>query len=111
MLSGILNSVRAVEVNIAIMRVFVKFRQILAGLEALDTDVVFMVEHDVLYHPSHFDFTPPERDIFYYNRNTWKVNAETGHAVFYLCDQCEAKYGKLANSVLQAEIDANTTPG
>jgi hypothetical protein len=34
-LSGILNSVRAVEVNIAIMRAFVKFRQILAGNKEL----------------------------------------------------------------------------
>ena len=30
------------------------FRQILAGLEALDTEYAFCVEHDVLYHPSHF---------------------------------------------------------
>ena len=35
MLSGILNSVRAVEVNIAIMRAFVKFRQILSGNKEL----------------------------------------------------------------------------
>jgi hypothetical protein len=35
MLSGILNSARAVEVNIAIMRAFVKFRQILAGNKEL----------------------------------------------------------------------------
>ena len=35
MLSGILNSHRAVEVNIAIMRAFVKFRQILAGNKEL----------------------------------------------------------------------------
>ena len=35
MLSGILNSSRAVEVNIAIMRAFVKFRQMLAGNKEL----------------------------------------------------------------------------
>jgi hypothetical protein len=35
MLSGILNSFRAVKVNIAIMRAFVKFRQVLAGNEEL----------------------------------------------------------------------------
>lgn len=63
------------------------FRQILAGLEALETDVAFLVEHDVLYHPTHFEFTPPRRDVFYYNRHTWKVDAETGRAVHYLCDQ------------------------
>jgi glycosyltransferase involved in cell wall biosynthesis len=59
------------------------FRQILAGLEALDTDYAFLVEHDCLYHPSHFDFVPPRDDVYYYNLNVWKVNAETGHAVTY----------------------------
>ena len=59
------------------------FRQILAGLEALDTDIVFFAEHDVLYHPTHYDFVPPERDMFYYNQNAYRVNAETGDALFY----------------------------
>lgn len=59
------------------------FRQILAGLEACTADVVFFVEHDVLYHPSHFEFTPPRRDTFYYNQNSWRVNAKTGHALFH----------------------------
>jgi predicted Zn-ribbon and HTH transcriptional regulator len=63
------------------------FRQQLAALEALDTDVAFMVEHDVLYTPAHFDFTPPRDDTFYYNQNTWRVHAETGQAVFYYCSQ------------------------
>jgi len=63
------------------------FRQILAGLEALDTDVAFLVEHDVLYDRSHFDYTPLDADTFYYNQRTWKVNAETGHALHYRCNQ------------------------
>jgi len=63
------------------------FEQILAGLEAIDTDIVFFCEHDVLYHPSHFEFTPPRPDMYYYNVNTWKVNSETGHAVTYLTKQ------------------------
>jgi hypothetical protein len=63
------------------------FRQQLAALTALDTDVVFLTEHDVLYHPSHFDFTPPRRDTFYYNQNTWRVNPATGQALFYFCNQ------------------------
>jgi hypothetical protein len=56
-------------------------RQILAGLERLKADVVFFCEHDVLYHPSHFDFTPPRKDTFYYNVNVWRVRASDGHAV------------------------------
>lgn len=57
------------------------FKQILAGLEILDTDVVFFCEHDVLYHPSHFEFIPEKKDVYYYNTNVWKVDALTGHAM------------------------------
>lgn len=63
------------------------FQQILAGLEALTTDVAFLVEHDVLYHPSHFDFTPARKDVYYYNQNVWKVRAADGHALHYPCSQ------------------------
>lgn len=59
------------------------YRQILKGLEEIDTDIVFLVEHDILYHPSHFDFTPARDDTFYYNQNRWKVDYETGQALFY----------------------------
>lgn len=63
------------------------FKQILTGLEALDSDIAFLVEHDVLYHPTHFDFVPPRNDVFYYNENTFKVDASTGQALFYFCKQ------------------------
>lgn len=63
------------------------FKQILMGLQALDTDIVFLCEHDILYHPSHFEFVPPEKDKFYYNLNVWKVDAKTGHALHYDCKQ------------------------
>jgi hypothetical protein len=46
--------------------------QILTALKALDTKYVFFCEHDVLYHPSHFDFTPPRDDIYYYNVNNFR---------------------------------------
>jgi glycosyltransferase involved in cell wall biosynthesis len=59
------------------------FKQILAGLEASTADVIFLVEHDMLYHPSHFDFVPPRDDVFYYNQNRWNVDAETGKALFH----------------------------
>jgi hypothetical protein len=47
-------------------------KQILTALENLDTDYVFFCEHDVLYHPSHFDFIPPRDDTYYYNVNNWR---------------------------------------
>lgn len=58
-------------------------KQILAGLEALDTDIVFFCEHDILYHPSHFDFTPTNKNLYYYNTNSWMLRAEDGHGLFY----------------------------
>ncbi len=59
------------------------FKQILAGIEASKSDIIFLVEHDLLYHPSHFDFIPEKKDVFYYNENRWFVDAETGRALFY----------------------------
>jgi len=47
-------------------------KQIITALEASTADVVFFCEHDVLYHPSHFNFTPLKDDIFYYNNNLWR---------------------------------------
>lgn len=46
--------------------------QILTALENSTADVVFFLEHDVLYDPSHFDFTPNHDTIFYYNINLWR---------------------------------------
>ena len=59
------------------------FRQILIGLEHSTTDLVYLVEHDVLYHPSHFDPTPKHQNRFYYNKNRWAVDATTGRAIFH----------------------------
>lgn len=59
------------------------FKQILTGLKALDTDVVFLCEHDVLYHESHFDFNPIRDDVYYYNMNSWITRTSDGFAVKY----------------------------
>lgn len=55
--------------------------QILAGLERSNADFVFLCESDVFYHPSHFDFTPPDYGVFCYNTNVWRVRWQDGHAV------------------------------
>jgi len=57
------------------------YKQILAGLEKIDTDIVFLVEHDVFYPKCHFDFIPTRKDTFYYNENWWKVRVSDGQAV------------------------------
>ena len=59
------------------------FKQILAGLEASDADIIFFCEHDVLYHPSHFDFNPPRKDVYYYNNNNYRLKLSDGLAVKY----------------------------
>ncbi len=57
--------------------------QILTALQALETDVVFFCEHDVLYHPSHFDFEPPKDDMYYYNINNWRWHHPLDRAITY----------------------------
>lgn len=69
------------------------FRQILAGLEAMTEDVVYFAEHDVLYHPSHFDFTPIDRDTFYYNENVWFYRLSDGHCLHYDAKQLSGLVG------------------
>jgi len=66
---------------------FAMFKQILGALENSTGDIIFFCEHDVLYHLSHFDFTPKAKNKFYYNENVWKLNAETGKALHYDCKQ------------------------
>jgi len=59
------------------------YKQILAGLEASEADVVYFCEHDIIYHPSHFNFMPPDNSAFWYDRNVWKVRSSDGQAVYY----------------------------
>jgi glycosyltransferase involved in cell wall biosynthesis len=62
-------------------------KQILACLENTSDDIIFFTEADVIYHPSHFDFIPKEKDTFYYNRNVWMLRTPDGHALHYEVDQ------------------------
>ena len=63
------------------------FKQILGALEKSSDNIIFFTEHDVLYHPSHFDFKPPKEDVFYYNQNVWLLRATDGHALHYDVNQ------------------------
>lgn len=74
------------------------FKQILAALEASSAEIIFFCEHDVFYHPSHFEFTPPKKKVWYYNENVWKLDAKSGHALHYDCRQVSgiAVYRKTA---------------
>ncbi len=69
------------------------FKQIVAALEHSSADVIFFCEHDVLYHPSHFDFTPTDRNTFYYNQNVWFLRLADGHALHYDVNQLSGLCG------------------
>jgi hypothetical protein len=69
-------------------------KQILAGLEAMTEDVVFFAEHDILYHPSHYDFTPTDKNTFYFNSHGWKWDYRSKRAVYH--DKMVGLYGLCA---------------
>lgn len=59
------------------------FGQIMMGLEKCPAKYVFFCEHDTLYHPSHFDFTPPTDDKVYYNNNALRYRLSDRKIVGY----------------------------
>lgn len=68
------------------------FKQILGALENSKADIIFFTEHDVLYHPSHFDFIPPDENTFYYNQNVWYLRPD-GFALHYDVNQLSGLCG------------------
>lgn len=67
------------------------FKQIEAALEASTADIIYFCEHDVIYHPSHFEFNPTEKNTFYFNTNVWKVDNASRKAL--RVDKCEQLSG------------------
>ncbi len=57
--------------------------QIVTALEASTARDIFFCEHDILYHKSHFDFTPPRNDTYYYNMNNWRWDYPTQRVIKY----------------------------
>lgn len=68
-------------------------KQILEGLKATTADVIYFAEHDVMYHPSHFNLEPKERGMIYYNTHVWKIRGDC-HALF--CDNTRQLSGLIA---------------
>jgi len=58
-------------------------KQILTALEHSKAKYVFFCEHDVLYHPTHFEFVPPGDDKYYYNLNNWRWDYPKNRAIQY----------------------------
>lgn len=65
---------------------YAMYKQILGALENIPDDWIFFTEHDVLYHPSHFDIEPKDKDTFYYNQNVWFLRQD-GHAMHFDVNQ------------------------
>lgn len=78
------------------------FHQILDCLERSKEDYVFFCEHDILYHPSHFKFIPPQDDTFYYNINVWRWDYYSSKVVTY--DQIASVSGLCVNRELAVEF-------
>lgn len=48
-------------------------KQMMKALEMVKTEFIAIAEHDCLYTKEHFDFTPPDKEIFWYNENVWML--------------------------------------
>lgn len=59
------------------------YKQILTGIENAKNGVIYLCEHDNIYHRSHFDFIPARTDTFYYNSNRWRLRLDDGKASYY----------------------------
>ena len=73
-------------------------KQIILGLSISQGKYVFFCEHDVLYPKSHFDFTPPRDDIYYYNENVLRWDYPKDRLIGY--DRLISLSGLCANREL-----------
>ena len=81
--------------------VITMYKQILTALKEHYKKYIFFCEHDVIYHKSHFDFTPPRDDTFYYNTNVWRCHPRRNICVTY--DNMRSVSGICVNRELAIE--------
>lgn len=79
--------------------VLTMLKQILTALETSTANIVFFAEHDVLYHPSHFDFNPS--DTYCYNTNVWRWHYPFDKLITY--DHLRSLSGMCVNRKLAVE--------
>ena len=79
--------------------------QILAGLEASEADFIFLVESDVIYHPSHFSIVPEREDVYYFNTNVWKMRWSDGLCIW--TDNCQQVSAIVASRKLLLDFFRN----
>lgn len=83
-------------------------KQMVKGLELCDAEYAFMVESDVLYHPSHFEFTPKRNDTYYFNVNVWKQRWPDKY--FVKTDNSQQVSGMVADRNLLLEYYTKRVP-
>lgn len=96
------------------------FTQIITALQTSKAEVVYMCEDDVLYHPSHFDYTVAD-DRFHYNQNWWKIRSSDGFAARWDASQVSGLvarrepllkwYLAKVEDILQKGFDRSYEPG
>lgn len=77
------------------------YEQIFAALAGSKSKYVFFCEHDVLYHPSHFDFNPTNDETFYYNTNVWRCHPRQNLCITY--DELRSASGICVNRLFAIE--------
>lgn len=98
------------------------FAQITAALQNSKADIVYMCEHDVIYHPSHFDFIPERKDKFYFNVNFWRIRPEVDNLAVHwdanqvsglVCDRLLLLdwYKKKFEDIVKKGFDRSYEPG
>ena len=56
------------------------YEQLLIGLRAAgEGSVIYLCEHDVFYHPGHFEYVPSLKDKIYYNLNRFYAMRNKNH--------------------------------
>ena len=55
------------------------YKQLLAGIEAAQTEWVVVAEHDCLYTHEHLSYQPDDASVFWYNHNCWLVQWGGNH--------------------------------
>lgn len=87
------------------------FKQIYSALQNSTADIIYFCEHDVLYPACHFDFTPPEKNHYYYNEHVWKMEVGDTTAMRHFCSQtsglCAYREVLLAHYKKRLEIYAD----
>ena len=62
------------------------YKQALIGAKAVKTKYIALCEDDVLYHPDHFKYRPPE-GVFGYNMNVWAIYTWVKPSIFNYKDR------------------------